>query len=355
MKSIEFVNKIRKYAVVSFLIPLVAINACFFMYKSLGKLELQTYPDFKWNQDNQVYTWSDFNRINNNLKKYTFTNCPKKKFYYLFNTIDGQTLMEKQKISPEKHELILNLKKNNKIKSVGIEYKKTLNLRCVQNDQYLYSALRVNMFERMLLRAFMEAGDFAKVKNPYIYGEVSISRTARYFPATLIFKPLIILSSFFLFLYWKNNLNLLINLKNNNIILKFSRKFFYFGLLSCIFLALHATFLGLDFDSKLFDKTRRLIIILFILFEILAQIFLVKNLFDLKQKIQTYINSSILKLKVIFVLIVFIATCVAFGILAFGEPSTAFKHTLEWNYFAFLLLYYLLSRLLWKGLKNQKF
>ena len=35
------------------------------------------------------------------------------------------------------------------------------------------------------------------IKNPYFYGEVSISRTARYFPATMIFKPFIILSAFF--------------------------------------------------------------------------------------------------------------------------------------------------------------
>jgi len=42
-----------------------------------------------------------------------------------------------------------------------------------------------------------------------------------------------------------------LNLENKNILSKFSKKFFYFGIFSCIFLALHATFLGLDFDSKL--------------------------------------------------------------------------------------------------------
>ena len=357
MKSVEFVNKIRKYAVVSFLIPLLTINACLLIYKFLGGLNLQLYPNFKWDKVNQVYSWKEFNQINNNIKKYTFTNCPKNTSYYVFNSTDDQILSEKtEDLSPEKHKLIQNLKNNNNIKSVAIEFENATNLRCVKNNKFLYNILRINVFENILIRTVMGVGSsFAKIKNPYIYGEVSISRTARYFPATFIFKPLIILSAFFLFLYWKNNLNLLINLKNNNIITKFSEKFFYFGLLSCIFLALHAAFLGLDFDSKLFDKTRRLIIILFILFEILAQIFLVKNLLEIKQKIETYINLTILKLKVIFVIIVFITTCVAFSILAFSDPSTAFKHTLEWNYFAFLLLYYLLSRLLWKGLKNQKF
>ena len=189
---------------------------------------------------------------------------------------------------------------------------------------------------------------FAEIKNPYIYGEVSISRTARYFPSILIFKTLIILSAFILFIYWKNNLNLLSELKNRNILGKFSKKFFYLGIFSCVFLALHATFLGFDIDSKLFNSTRRLIIILFIFFEIFAQILLTKNLFKFKEELKKYINPLILKIKIVFVITVFFITCVAFSILTFGDPSTAFKHTLEWNYFAFLLLYYLFSRLLWK-------
>ena len=111
---------------------------------------------------------------------------------------------------------------------------------------------------------------------------------------------------------------------------------------------MHALLLGLDFDSKLFSKIRRLIITLFILFEILAQILLTKNLLKFREELKKYINPLILKIKIAFVTIVLITTCVALAILGLGEPSTAFKHILEWNYFSFLLLYYLLSRLLWK-------
>ena len=159
---------------------------------------------------------------------------------------------------------------------------------------------------------------------------------------------MIILSAFLLFLFWKSYLDLFSDLKNKNILVKFSKKFFYFGVFSCIFLILHATFLGVDFDSKLFDKMRRLIIILFIFFEICAQILLTKNLFVFKEELKKYINPLILKIKIIFVTIVFFITCAAFIILAFGDPSTAFKHILEWNYFTFLLLFYLLSTLFWK-------
>jgi hypothetical protein len=164
---------------------------------------------------------------------------------------------------------------------------------------------------------------------------------------------LIILSAFLLFLFWKSNLYLFSNLKNHNILIKFSKKFFYFGVFSCIFLILHAAFLGVDFDSKLFKTMRRLIIILFIFFEICAQIILTKNLYSLREELKEYINPLILKTKIVFVTMVFFITCAAFIILVFGDPSTAFKHILEWNYFAFLLLFYLLSTLLWKKDKIQ--
>ena len=102
----------------------------------------------------------------------------------------------------------------------------------------------------------------------------------------------------------------------------------------------------------MFAKIRRLIIILFIIFEILAQISLTKNLFKFREELKKYIHPLILKIKIIFVVIVFFTTCIAFTILAFGDPSVMFKHALEWNYFAFLLVYYLLSRLLWKKIKT---
>ena len=49
---------------------------------------------------------------------------------------------------------------------------------------------------------------------PYFDGSASISRTARYFPANLIFKPAMFLTSFFLIKYW---------LYNKKIIQNFSR------------------------------------------------------------------------------------------------------------------------------------
>jgi len=157
------------------------------------------------------------------------------------------------------------------------------------------------------------------------------------------------LSAIFLILYWKNNLNLFNGFQNKNILSKFSKKFFYLGALSCIFLILHASFLGLDFDSKLFSIIRKLIITLFIVFEICAQFFLTINLLKFKGELIEYINPLILKIKITFVAIVFFVTCAIFALLVWGNLSSSIKHVLEWNYFSILLVYYLLSRLLWKS------
>ena len=353
MKSDNFAKQIRNYAIASFLVPLIAINSCLLIYKFFGNMDITTYANFNWNTHEQTYTWNEYELARSKVELHTFTNCPKYDYSTFFNYIDNQTLKTIE-YTEETDELVTKLIANNKIKSATIKHKKTLNDICVKNHQFLYSLLKKNSWlETILIKTIRNNPvGFAKIKNPYLYGEVSISRTARYFPAILIFKSLIILSSFLLFLYWKNNLNLFSELKNKNILIKFSKKFFYFGIFSCIFLALHAIFLGLDFDSKLFAKMRRLIIILFIIFEILAQIYLTTNLFKFKEELKKYIHPLILKIKIIFVAIIVFTTCIAFTILTFGNPSAMFKHTLEWNYFAFLLVYYLLSRLLWKKIKT---
>ena len=345
MISIKFVKRIKNYAIVSFLVPLIAINSCLLIYKTLGNITL--YPNLNWNEKEEIeYTFDEYNLISNNVETFTFTNCPKYIITEYYITKDNQTVLT----SSENSNLIKNLIKSNKIKSATLKKGKNLNNRCVNNHQNSYSLIKkFSWLETILIHSKQNnAAGFAKIKNPYFYGEVSISRVARYFPAILIFKSLIILSSFLLFLYWKNNFNLFNELKNKNTLAKFSKKFFYLGVFSCIFLMLHATFLGLDFDSKLLATTRRLIIILFILFEVSAQIFLTKNLFKFREELKKYINPLILKIKIFFVTTIFFISCAAFAVLVFGDPSTAFKHILEWNYFSSLLFYYLLSRLLWK-------
>ena len=93
---------------------------------------------------------------------------------------------------------------------------------------------------------------------PYLDGSLSISRASRTFPQYLIFKPSMILTSILLFIYWKNNNELVNKLYST----KINYKFKTFGILSAIFLAIHSIFLGIKFDIQLYKLFRRLVLLL---------------------------------------------------------------------------------------------
>ena len=343
MKSNSFINKIKIYSVVAFLLPLLAINSCLLLYKILGNIEL--YPTWNWNEKKIEIP------LNSNIVySSSLVDCPKYKYQTYLLTVDNKLLYIKGidgYLNPEKLQV---LEENNKVKAEIFEQGENKNYKCVKNYKYLYSIINnFNFFEKILTHIKKKnPGLFSSIKNPYFYGEVSISRTARFFPSTLIFKPFIILSAIFLFLYWKNNLNLFNELKNNNVLNRFSESFFYLGVLSCVFLIMHASLLGVDFDSKLFGKIRRLIIILFILFELSAQILLTRNLYKFRRELKKHIRSFIILVKITFVIMAASGSAIVLAFLVWGNLSTEVKHIFEWNYFSILLIYYLLSRLLWK-------
>ena len=346
MKSELFVKRIKKYSIISLLLPLIVINSCFLLYKFLGNTDIYFAPQF-WDKAYTELLVDENRTIISKRKGPNFTNltdCPK----YIYNEYYKAKKDDGTFITSTTDSIFTDYKAS----EITYVYEKTeiLNQRCVKNNKFAYFLLsNFNSLEKILINSIKKnASGFSAIKNPYLYGEVSISRTARYYPATFIFKPFIVLSAIFLFFYWKNNLNLFNNFKDKKILVNFSKTFFYLGSLSCLFLAMHAIFMGLDFDSKLFAQIRRSIIILFIFFELAAQIFLTKHLFKYKEDIKKYINIFILKIKITFVAFVFILTIVSFSFLAFTDLSTEMKHILEWNYFSFLLIYYFLSRLLWK-------
>jgi len=346
MLPADFIKRIKNYAVLSFLLPLIAINSCLLIYKYIGDLKIDEYPNFNWNQPEHTYTFEEYNLKHLDRKSHRFAFCPKNEFSIIYNSIDNKNIPDE--ISNQVS--INNLINNNKIKSVTIKEKETLNKFCIKNYREYSLIKKFDWLDKTLVKAKVNnSSGFSKIKNPYFYGEVSISRTARFFPNTVIFKSLIILSGLLLFLYWRNNFNLFNKLQNTNVLNKFSKKFFYFGLFSCLFLILHAIFLGIDINSNLFTKMRRVIIILFILCELFAQIYLTFNLFKFKVELKKYINPLILKIKIIFVIIVIFVTVITFIILAFFDPTSVFKNVVEWNYFCYLLIYYFLSRLLWKN------
>ena len=178
---------------------------------------------------------------------------------------------------------------------------------------------------------------------PYLDGSLSISRASRAFPQYLIFKPSMILTAILLYYYWNNNNDLVNNLNATSINYKFKT----FGILSAIFLAIHSIFLGIKFDIQIYKLFRRLVLLLFIIFELIAQGYLVYHLFKLKEKIEKLINKKVLIMKFLLVSILVTVALLSVPTLV-TKGNTHFKHMLEWNYFVGVIIFYLFSRFFWR-------
>ena len=185
---------------------------------------------------------------------------------------------------------------------------------------------------------------------PYFDGGTSISRTARNFPAYLIFKPAMIFTSFLLIKYWLITKKIVKSINNSQ---QISNYFVIFGISSAIFLILHSIFLGVKFDfndefyKNFYKLFRRLIILFFIIFELIAQIILVYSLFKIKDKIYIYIEYKVLKIKIILVTILASTALASLPIIT-SSGNTQIKHALEWNFFLGIIFFYFLTFLMWK-------
>ena len=179
---------------------------------------------------------------------------------------------------------------------------------------------------------------------PYFDGGASISRTARVFPTYLIFKPAMFLTSYLLIKYWIYNKKIILNFDINN---QYVNKILFFGVGSAILLTLHSIFLGIHFDNYLYKLFRRIVILLFIIFEIIAQAYLVYNLYKIKDRIIDIININFLKLKRFLVTFLIIVAFVSLPIVSMPGYKF-FKHALEWDYFLGVIMFYLLTFFMWK-------
>ena len=178
---------------------------------------------------------------------------------------------------------------------------------------------------------------------PYLDGGLSISRASRTFPQYLVFKPAMIFTAIIVYFYWVNNNNLVNKLKTTNINYKFKT----FGILSAIFLAIHSIFLGIKFDIQIYKLMRRVVLLLFIVFEIIAQGILVYHFYKIKNKLEELINKKVLVMKMILVSILAAVAILSLPILL-KKGNTHIKHALEWNYFVGVILFYLFSRFFWR-------
>jgi|TARA_B100001964_G_C14174518_1_gene573151 hypothetical protein len=180
---------------------------------------------------------------------------------------------------------------------------------------------------------------------PYIDGQVSISRTARVFPTYLIFKPSMFVTAFFLVQYWRFNFNLMEKINSN---LNYKKFFLFFGIGSAIFLVLHSIFLGIKFDNDFYKLFRRVLVLSFIIFEVVAQTILVINFYKIKKQAIKLMNNKILNLKIVLVSILAVVGIASIPFLVITNEYIYFKHALEWNYFIGVITFYLLTFFFWK-------
>ena len=94
--------------------------------------------------------------------------------------------------------------------------------------------------------------------------------------------------------------------------------------------------------------------LLFIIFELVAQAYLVATFYSFKDKLSGYINDIFLKLKIILVSVLIIVALISVPIISLpgndvlGFNVKYFKHSLEWNYFVGVISFYLLTFFMWK-------
>ena len=188
---------------------------------------------------------------------------------------------------------------------------------------------------------------------PYFDGGASISRTARPYPSWLVFKPAMFLTSYLLIRYWLFNRDII---KYFEVDHKNSKKIIFFGIASAVALTVHSIFLGIKFDNDLYKLFRRVIMLSFIVFEIVAQAYLVATFWSFKKKLKDYINPTVLILKIMLVSILIVVAVISIPIISlpgddfFGIQLKFLKHALEWDYFIGVITFYLLTFFMWKKL-----
>ena len=344
------IRGLRIIALLLFIIPSLAL---------LGSLILHNYLiEFKYFHQEQInfketkpgekfrYLCSEENEYCSSIKYErikSLGDCRKYEMFKYYTDENGSIL---SKINEN-----LNVQdiKNSPNKKIFLNYELNDNIdpTCIlnTNSKYLYNILPTyyETISKLLSSKKTILGTASKI-NPFINGETSISNIVKRYPLNFYFKPLLYISVILMIFYWiyyNKILKTLISSKKNFI-------FFYLGILSAFFLFLHTFFLGWSFENKTLTMFRRTYVIFFIFFEVLAQAFLIKKIFDVKKILSDYLNLLVVYLKLYFVIVICFSTIIILSILIFYNLTSKFDYILEWNYFLILLFFYLLSFFVWK-------
>ena len=345
------IQRIKIIASCLFFIPLVALFFSLFLNNHLIVYDPHPFPiskikfgKFECNKINNFcnYKWLLVNNDSTfNGKTRKFTNCSKFKYDHGFYT----SIKENRVIMEEK--AIINAVKEEMPFFVIIrENKNEINKGCIKNSilYKFYELIPVagDIFVNTKRKSVL---GISEPVFPFIDGKTSISNIVRRYPFNIIFKPLMFITSIIMIFYWINYDSLL---KKILPFRKRTNSFTLFGILSAIFLFLHVLFLGIDNQTDLIRQFRKIIIVSFIMFEILAEFYLAKKLYNSLNILEQYMYKKIILAKIIFVSIIVFATFIILLLITIKDMSSNFNNIVEWNYFTLLLVFYLLSAIAWK-------
>ena len=89
--------------------------------------------------------------------------------------------------------------------------------------------------------------------------------------------------------------------------------------------------------------------LVFIIFEITAQAYLVVTLYSFKKKLLKHIHIKVLKIKLILISLLIVVGVICVPIISMpGNQFKFLKHGLEWNYFLGVITFYMLTFFMWK-------
>ena len=363
------IKKLRILSFFLFLVPMIGILGTLFAhnflvnYKNIAEFpfEFSSKSPILCNKSNnycEIYinfildpgTRNDQSSILESQKK-ILDNCTKYKYSKKIHFNNTQISFSDffSKFLTKNNSGINSLKDTSKNIEFNLVLKKTniLNLDCIKNRSYysfhkkfpiLFNSIDKFKYDERYVSATSNA------VYPFFFGETSISNIVKRYPINYMFKPIMFFASIIMFFYWKAN-NSLFNYILNQ---KVKNKFYIYGIMSAIFLFFHVLFLGLDFDNSIFKVLRKVIIIFFILFEVMAQYSLIRKIYNYKNKFLSFINLIVFKIKILLVSFIIFSTVIIVFILTFYDLTKTFDYFLEWNYFIILLFFYLLSSLMWK-------
>jgi len=351
LKNIRF---LRTYAISLFLVPTIALIGSIFFHNYLVSFNYNTEKDLEFKENLPGNSVKFLCTKDNNYclalplkQQKTLAQCYPNKIIYSYLDEKGKVYDYNNMI---RYDFIVNeIENNNRIVFGKFELSNQINDECIINHfEYRIYKVFPNLYEKYFAYTQSETirpplGTTGKI-SPLLKGDTSISNIVKRFPINYFFKPLIYLGSIIMICYWLYYKKILNTLKRNN------KNFIFFklGILSAIFLFLHTFFLGWSFESEFLSKLRKTYVIFFIVCEILAQGFLMKEIYSIRNKISKYANIFIMYLKLIFVFSISLFTFAILLLLIKYNLDSKIDYILEWNYFLVLLIFYFLSFLFWK-------